>query len=168
MTTCAILVGAKTQVPATAFLLPCLIRLGAKPTLLASGKAVACLCLRKPSTASKVGFARPSAGGTAMASYTKTCVVCGKQFSSTRPTRVACSDKCQEFHRQNKAKRITSVTKKKKKLIKERGNCCQLCGATGTLHAHHIKPMSRGGSDDASNLLLVCPSCHKKFHSKGR
>lgn len=60
---CGILAGAKTLVPATAFLLPCLIRLGAKPTLLASGIAVAYLCLRKPSTASRVGFARSSAGG---------------------------------------------------------------------------------------------------------
>jgi hypothetical protein len=62
MATCAMIVGAKTLVPATAFLLPCSICLGAKPTLLASGIAVAYLCLRKPSTASKVGFARPSAG----------------------------------------------------------------------------------------------------------
>ena len=65
MTRYAILVDAKTQVPATAFLLPYLICLGAKPTLLASGEAVAYLCLRKPSTASKVGFARSSAGDAA-------------------------------------------------------------------------------------------------------
>lgn len=55
---CGMITGAKTRVPATAFLLPYLICLGAKPTLLASGEAVAYLCLRKPSTASRVGFAR--------------------------------------------------------------------------------------------------------------
>ena len=103
-----------------------------------------------------------------MAQYAKTCVVCGKQFTSNWHSKVACSAKCQELHRQSKARRINSVNKKKKKLIKERGNRCELCGATGTLHAHHVKAMARGGSDDAGNLLLVCPACHKKFHSRGR
>lgn len=31
--------------------------------------------------------------------------------------------------------------------------------------AHHILPLSKGGSDRASNLLCLCPSCHRKFHS---
>lgn len=103
-----------------------------------------------------------------MAQNITTCVVCGKKFSTSWHSKVTCSTKCKEIHAKSKARRITSVTKKKKQLVKERGNRCELCGATGTLHAHHIKPMSRGGSDDAANLLLVCPSCHRKFHGKGR
>jgi hypothetical protein len=32
--------------------------------------------------------------------------------------------------------------------------------------AHHIVPLSKGGSDDFGNLLCVCPSCHRKFHTE--
>ena len=60
---------------------------------------------------------------------------------------------------------------------------CQVCGdvilctgwtpgQTRTLEwmhlsndAHHILPLSKGGSDSASNMLCLCPSCHRKFHS---
>jgi hypothetical protein len=30
---------------------------------------------------------------------------------------------------------------------------------------HHIVPLSRGGSDSFTNMLCVCPSCHRKFHT---
>lgn len=50
---------------------------------------------------------------------------------------------------------------------------CQNCGATGgrqargngaVLHAHHIVPRSRGGSNALSNLQTLCESCHNNVH----
>jgi hypothetical protein len=47
---------------------------------------------------------------------------------------------------------------------------CQICGAEGgpygpaNLHAHHIQPKSRGGSDESSNLITLCKSCHEDIH----
>lgn len=29
---------------------------------------------------------------------------------------------------------------------------------------HHILPLSQKGPDVRSNMLFVCPSCHRKFH----
>ena len=29
---------------------------------------------------------------------------------------------------------------------------------------HHILPINRGGSNDESNLMSVCHSCHEKLH----
>lgn len=30
---------------------------------------------------------------------------------------------------------------------------------------HHILPLSKGGEDDRLNMLCLCPTCHRKFHS---
>lgn len=32
---------------------------------------------------------------------------------------------------------------------------------------HHIKPRSKGGTNDESNLIVLCPTCHRKADSGG-
>ena len=43
---------------------------------------------------------------------------------------------------------------------------CQNCH-TGDrqLHAHHIVPLSLGGTNSLSNLACLCRDCHKKLHA---
>lgn len=47
---------------------------------------------------------------------------------------------------------------------------CQNCGRKGgirgdaELHAHHIVPVSSGGSHQLSNLKTLCAECHSKVH----
>lgn len=38
-------------------------------------------------------------------------------------------------------------------------NLCRCCGARGT-QCHHVQFKSQGGSDDPSNLILLCSECH--------
>ncbi len=48
------------------------------------------------------------------------------------------------------------------------GFTCQNCGASGNgtvLHAHHIVPLSRGGTNKLPNLTTLCDACHKAVHS---
>ncbi len=59
-------------------------------------------------------------------------------------------------------------------LIRARDNyTCQICGAKTTknkkveLEVHHIRPKSMGGTDDETNLVTLCKSCHDKVH-KGK
>ena len=53
---------------------------------------------------------------------------------------------------------------KAKKLCRQLANyTCQICGNEG-LDAHHLIPVEKGGSDDQSNLICVCRSCHQKIH----
>jgi len=51
------------------------------------------------------------------------------------------------------------------------GHRCQRCGRPGgediKLHVHHILPASQGGSNDISNLVTLCASCHKTVHHHG-
>lgn len=41
---------------------------------------------------------------------------------------------------------------------------CSNCNYVGDTHFHHIVPKSRGGSDAPSNLIEVCPPCHRAIH----
>jgi 5-methylcytosine-specific restriction endonuclease McrA len=42
---------------------------------------------------------------------------------------------------------------------------CQNCGARNVvLHAHHIVPISFGGSDELYNLITLCERCHANKH----
>ena len=52
----------------------------------------------------------------------------------------------------------------KKRLIAKSGGKCAICGAKGiALDVSHILPMAFGGTNTESNLLLLCPNCHRSF-----
>lgn len=40
------------------------------------------------------------------------------------------------------------------------GNCCLCCGAARRIEADHVVPLSKGGSDDISNIQPLCRSCN--------
>jgi 5-methylcytosine-specific restriction endonuclease McrA len=42
-----------------------------------------------------------------------------------------------------------------------------MCGWDETsLDIHHIVERKNGGSNEMSNLIAVCPNCHRKAHEK--
>lgn len=59
-----------------------------------------------------------------------------------------------------------SGKKRKKRKIKLRdGPGCLVCGLESPdLTIHHIKKKSDGGSNDISNLVLLCEDCHCYWH----
>ena len=51
-------------------------------------------------------------------------------------------------------------------VLRRDGGRCQECGTRQhPLHVHHIVSLSRGGSDDPSNLVTLCEDCHSQYHS---
>lgn len=49
------------------------------------------------------------------------------------------------------------------------GNCCGICGADLSIageHVDHMTPLSRGGSNDPSNLMVLCPPCNLRKNDK--
>lgn len=42
---------------------------------------------------------------------------------------------------------------------------CSKCGIErDSIHRHHIVPRSRGGTDEAANIQLLCANCHEDIH----
>jgi hypothetical protein len=51
------------------------------------------------------------------------------------------------------------------RLLHLSGGKCEKCESSDNIHAHHIIPMSVGGKDELSNVVLLCANCHHKVHS---
>ena len=58
-------------------------------------------------------------------------------------------------------------------LLRAQGRC-EICGnrapfirvsdGTPYLEVHHITPLHEGGADDLSNVVAICPNCHREQH----
>jgi 5-methylcytosine-specific restriction endonuclease McrA len=49
--------------------------------------------------------------------------------------------------------------------VRDGGKCCdcqRIIGEKGKWHIDHIMSMARGGGNEASNLQLLCASCHSR------
>lgn len=57
---------------------------------------------------------------------------------------------------------------RKDEIIDRDGKLCSKCGRYRYLHLHHINPLSRGGTNQISNLILLCEKCHSKRHGGRR
>lgn len=63
--------------------------------------------------------------------------------------------------------------RRRKRVYRRDNYRCRNCGARGgpygnaELHAHHGVPLSKGGSNDLSNLLTYCKECHHAIHGNG-
>jgi 5-methylcytosine-specific restriction endonuclease McrA len=52
---------------------------------------------------------------------------------------------------------------KKKALIKLRGRLCEICASTKRLEIHHLSYQNLF-NEPPEDLLILCPTCHKKQH----
>lgn len=46
------------------------------------------------------------------------------------------------------------------------GYACRYCGSVENLSLDHVKPVSRGGGDQPSNLVTCCRSCNSRKHAR--
>src|SRR5213593_4127524 len=49
-------------------------------------------------------------------------------------------------------------------LVRQHGDACAYCGATGPLQPDHRVPLSRGGSNHITNILPACGPCNRRKH----
>jgi len=67
--------------------------------------------------------------------------------------------------------RNSELSARLKMLYKDK---CQICGSTFVIPGteryysenHHIVPLGKKGNDIDKNIIIVCPTCHKKFDRK--
>ena len=46
------------------------------------------------------------------------------------------------------------------------GGACVLCGDSRYIHLHHYISRGQGGNDCESNIVSVCPPCHRVLHGE--
>lgn len=73
-----------------------------------------------------------------------------------------------EIERRERSRLIAAI-------VKERAaGICQLCNAPAPfynkngepyLECHHIIWIAKGGPDEVSNAVALCPNCHRRMHS---
>jgi len=103
---------------------------------------------------------------------TRHCKVCNKMFHPKQYNHVFCSRACSTYSsRSNRLKNIKKYkswwSKNKCEKIEQLGGKCVKCGYNTDIRAmeiHHILPPSMGGTDDESNLVLLCRNCHAIAH----
>ena len=60
-----------------------------------------------------------------------------------------------------KRKRLKLKADELRALRERSKNKCECCGLDITVDKHHVWEFAKGGSDIASNILCLCPSCHR-------
>jgi len=53
-----------------------------------------------------------------------------------------------------------------KKVLNKYNHTCVYCGSTENLTIDHVKPFSKGGKDNFSNLQVLCKSCNSRKGNK--
>ena len=100
------------------------------------------------------------------------CVVCKKELIN-RGNHTTCSRACANTLRTGAQytgaagkDKVKTRRLLKSRLIVERGTRCERCNYPNTqiLEVHHKIRRCEGGTDDLSNLELICPNCHAEIH----
>lgn len=72
------------------------------------------------------------------------------------------------FSQKNKRKAISGTTRQN--VLMRDNYTCQICGATvndgAKLEIDHIKPVSKGGTNDENNLQVLCQQCNREKHNR--
>lgn len=93
----------------------------------------------------------------------QTCINCNEEFESVKKAKF-CSNSCKQKNyrkkQNNRSENIKTIYRQIQHLP-----CC-LCGwKEATRDIHHIIPVSKGGTNDLSNLVVLCPNHHRMAHS---
>jgi 5-methylcytosine-specific restriction endonuclease McrA len=68
---------------------------------------------------------------------------------------------CQLFNPQ-----LIPLSKETIKEVRERDKVCRKCFAKENLDVHHIVSRVKGGSNNPTNLVLLCGRCHRHMEIK--
>lgn len=102
------------------------------------------------------------------------CKICGSNFKSRNSKAKTCSRACANINRRGINYKIGQPNSnfangkvRKRELIRLRGPKCEICGfddVVEILQVHHIIERCNGGSNEFTNLRLLCPNCHCTIH----
>ena len=85
------------------------------------------------------------------------CLNCGRRSQGSRcPT---CTRRRDDWQKRRKIRDGWTWGEIRAR-VHERDGACVRCGSGRRLHVHHRIPLRDGGSNELSNLELVCHRCH--------
>jgi len=95
----------------------------------------------------------------------KRCLFCGNTFETTKGGQKFCPGSpislCQQTYQYHK----TPYSKLRMKILSRDNFTCQYCGAqvedARAFEIDHIRPKSKGGSDEEYNLITACEGCNQ-------
>lgn len=104
--------------------------------------------------------------------YFYICGKCGKDFESKIYRRndreKHCNNCIQKSPHSRKDHNITLFDLSKRtisKILKRANVSCSICGWNeSSCDIHHIIEKNMGGTNDVSNLIILCPNCHRICH----
>lgn len=90
----------------------------------------------------------------------RACVRCARPIRAGTPRCPACAAEPRPQGRRRQTLRQVA--------LRRAGNVCEAPGCTMAypLQVHHVQPLSEGGSNDLSNLIVLCPDHHVEAHRK--
>lgn len=100
----------------------------------------------------------------------KKCPICNSIFVGRKKTcSRSCSNKSRtgiKYDGTNSNNKYTKSKRLRFELASKRSGKCEECGNENynILQVHHIIEQCNGGTDDESNLQLLCPNCHYTKH----
>ena len=94
------------------------------------------------------------------------CKSCEKTFKSKSNHAKYCSKACKDLSTEKTLPKhryhLSAIIRKKYGLLP-----CFSCGwDKAVCDLHHVIPRTKGGRDIESNLVLLCPNCHRLVHNK--
>lgn len=104
----------------------------------------------------------------------RNCLTCSKEIVTTKKRNkkycnYTCADKRKmfDFNRKNSVTTIWSMSSRARcKILKRMGKGCCRCGWNeASCDLHHIRGRKIPNANDDCNLTLLCPNCHRLYHS---
>lgn len=96
----------------------------------------------------------------------KICIFCKNEFETKSSFKIYCSTECGSKDRKIKLSSQREWDSLVEYCLERDGYKCSICGSEQGLVCHHVNPLAFGGSNDFSNLIILCSKCHGEAHRK--
>ena len=93
----------------------------------------------------------------------RACLGCGALIELGAGSRCAACERQRDRVKMATSPYQSKESKRLARRVKARDGGCRVCGSTVRLAAHHLVPLSHGGTNDPANVGALCQSHHSEY-----